>query len=102
MLRARLPALQYGSAVGVRLDDAQIERIAALVSARPEVNHNYQREHSYNLWFVATAADPAALAAALAAKNDVLPRRLDVNEVQRGLIAQGAELRMGENPGVGS
>jgi DNA-binding Lrp family transcriptional regulator len=46
---------------------AEIERIAAMVSARPEVNHNYQREHTYNLWFVATAADPAALAAALAA-----------------------------------
>ena len=42
-----------------------IERIAAQVSARPEVNHNYQREHHYNLWFVATAADQAALAAAL-------------------------------------
>ena len=46
---------------------AEIERIAALVSARPEVNHNYQREHRYNLWFVATAADTALLAAALAA-----------------------------------
>jgi DNA-binding Lrp family transcriptional regulator len=46
---------------------AEIERIAALVSARPEVNHNYQREHTYNLWFVATAADAATLAAALAA-----------------------------------
>jgi len=43
----------------------RLERIAAQVSARPEVNHNYQREHRYNLWFVATAADPAALAAAL-------------------------------------
>ena len=45
---------------------AEIERIAAMVSARPEVNHNYQREHRYNLWFVATAADPALLASALA------------------------------------
>lgn len=45
----------------------EIERVAALVSARPEVNHNYQREHTYNLWFVATAADPAALTAVLAA-----------------------------------
>ena len=42
-----------------------IERIAALVSARPEVNHNYQREHRYNLWFVATAADTATLAQTL-------------------------------------
>ncbi len=45
----------------------RIEEIAAQVSARPEVNHNYQREHRYNLWFVATAADQAALAAVLAA-----------------------------------
>ena len=44
----------------------RIEAIAALVSARPEVNHNYQREHRYNLWFVATAADQPALAAVLA------------------------------------
>jgi DNA-binding Lrp family transcriptional regulator len=44
----------------------RIEEIAALVSARPEVNHNYQREHRYNLWFVATAADQPALAAVLA------------------------------------
>jgi len=45
----------------------RLEQIAAQVSARPEVNHNYQREHHYNLWFVATAADQPALAAALAA-----------------------------------
>jgi DNA-binding Lrp family transcriptional regulator len=45
----------------------RLERIAALVSARPEVNHNYQREHRYNLWFVAAAADQPTLAAALAA-----------------------------------
>ncbi|MDP1611851.1 MAG: Lrp/AsnC family transcriptional regulator [Sulfuritalea sp.] len=45
----------------------RLERIAAQVSARPEVNHNYQREHRYNLWFVATAADRATLVAALAA-----------------------------------
>jgi DNA-binding Lrp family transcriptional regulator len=34
----------------------RFEEIAAQVSARAEVNHNYQREHHYNLWFVATAA----------------------------------------------
>jgi DNA-binding Lrp family transcriptional regulator len=37
------------------------------VSARPEVNHNYEREHRYNLWFVVTARDEAHLAGALAA-----------------------------------
>ena len=30
--------------------------VAARVSARREVNHNYEREHRFNLWFVATAA----------------------------------------------
>lgn len=45
--------------------EGELERIAARVSARPEVNHNYRREHRYNLWFVVTAADDVALAAAL-------------------------------------
>lgn len=34
---------------------SRLEDIAALVSAYPEVNHNYQREHRLNLWFVITA-----------------------------------------------
>jgi len=45
----------------------RLEEIADLVSRRPEVNHNYQREHRYNLWFVATAPDEAVLAEALQA-----------------------------------
>lgn len=39
-----------------RLDD-----VAAMVSALPEVNHNYAREHHFNLWFVVTASDRAHL-----------------------------------------
>lgn len=35
-----------------RLDD-----VAATVSAHPGVNHNYEREHTTNLWFVATGSD---------------------------------------------
>jgi DNA-binding Lrp family transcriptional regulator len=34
-----------------------LESVAALVSAYAEVNHNYQREHAWNLWFVVTAPD---------------------------------------------
>lgn len=45
----------------------RLEEIAALVSAHPEVNHNYEREHRYNLWFVATARDDAHLQRALGA-----------------------------------
>lgn len=40
----------------------RLDEIAARVSAVPEVNHNYQREHAYNLWFVVTAGSPARLA----------------------------------------
>lgn len=42
-----------------------LERVAALVSEYPEVNHNYEREHDYNLWFVITAADRRRLDAVI-------------------------------------
>ncbi|MBF5006932.1 siroheme decarboxylase subunit beta [Diaphorobacter caeni] len=34
-----------------------LERVAAIVSAQPGVNHNYEREHEVNLWFVVTGRD---------------------------------------------
>ncbi|KAA3629513.1 MAG: Lrp/AsnC family transcriptional regulator [Proteobacteria bacterium] len=42
-----------------------LEEVAGLVSALPEVNHNYEREHRFNLWFVVTAEDAAHLEAVL-------------------------------------
>lgn len=39
----------------------RIEGVAQQVSAHPGVNHNYEREHAINLWFVATAPSAAAL-----------------------------------------
>ena len=35
----------------------RLQRVAELVSSHPEVNHNYEREHHYNLWFVITGPD---------------------------------------------
>lgn len=35
--------------------EAELEAAAGLVNAYPEVNHNYEREHRLNLWFVITA-----------------------------------------------
>ncbi|MBI3283255.1 MAG: Lrp/AsnC family transcriptional regulator [Burkholderiales bacterium] len=43
----------------------RLEQVAAYVSARAEINHNYQREHHFNLWFVAAAASGGALRLAL-------------------------------------
>ncbi|MDX1710314.1 MAG: Lrp/AsnC family transcriptional regulator [Rhodovibrionaceae bacterium] len=44
---------------------ADLERVADRVSAEPGVNHNYEREHRINLWFVVTASDKAAVAEVL-------------------------------------
>ena len=43
----------------------RIEAVAELVGAEPGVNHSYQREAEWNLWFVATAPSEAELAASL-------------------------------------
>lgn len=60
------------AAIGV--PPARLEEVAALVCSFPEVNHNYEREHSFNLWFVVTAPDQA--------RRDAV---LDAIEVETGL-----------------
>jgi DNA-binding Lrp family transcriptional regulator len=34
----------------------KLECVARIISAFPEVNHNYERDHEFNLWFVVTAS----------------------------------------------
>jgi DNA-binding Lrp family transcriptional regulator len=46
---------------------ARLPEVASLVSGFAEVNHNYEREHRFNLWFVATASSAERLAGTLAA-----------------------------------
>jgi len=36
----------------------EFERVAKLMNAHPEVAHNYEREHDYNMWFVIAAEKP--------------------------------------------
>jgi siroheme decarboxylase len=45
--------------------EERLEDVAALVSAAPGVNHNYEREHRFNLWFVVTRGDGKALQKAI-------------------------------------
>ena len=40
---------------------ARLAEVAQLVNRHPEINHNYEREHRFNLWLVATAANAAHL-----------------------------------------
>ncbi|MGC8120719.1 AsnC family transcriptional regulator [Marinobacter sp. VGCF2001] len=49
----------------------QMDMVAARINKAPGVNHNYAREHTYNLWFVMTAPD-----------EDTLDERLDELEHQ--------------------
>ncbi|HXF66152.1 MAG TPA: AsnC family transcriptional regulator [Burkholderiales bacterium] len=45
---------------------ADFERVASLVNALPEVAHNYERDHEYNMWFVLAAEEPEGIARAIA------------------------------------
>ena len=45
---------------------ARLQEVAKLVSSYSEINHNYEREHEFNLWFVVTACDQAAVNQVLA------------------------------------
>lgn len=48
----------------MQVPEARWDEVVALVNARPEVAHNYGREHRFNLWFVLATAAPAGIAAA--------------------------------------
>ena len=47
-----------------------LEEIAEIVSSFAEVNHNYEREHRFNLWFVVVADDEQQLQDVLAEIED--------------------------------
>ena len=50
----------------MRVAPEDLERIAGIISSERCVNHNYEREHRFSLWFVVTAPDRRGLDAALA------------------------------------
>ena len=52
--------------VALAVAEERLEAVAALVNKYDEVNHNYEREGAFNLWFVAAAADERRLAEVLA------------------------------------
>ncbi len=51
------PACMSSTLVGMHVPAERLESVAAWVSTLPAVNHNYEREHTINLWFVLTCAD---------------------------------------------
>jgi len=45
----------YSTLAAMTVPDDMLEAVAEFVSSFPEVNHNYEREHRLNLWFVVAA-----------------------------------------------
>lgn len=44
--------------VAMAIPTNQLQSVADIISKFPEVNHNYERENHFNLWFVLIAQDP--------------------------------------------
>ena len=51
--------------VAISVPEALIEETAELINGYQEVNHNYLREHRFNLWFVVTGKDDERVAAVI-------------------------------------
>jgi DNA-binding Lrp family transcriptional regulator len=58
-------AAGHSTLAALAVPPERLDEVAAFVSAQPEVNHNYEREHRLNLWFVVTAADIEAVGGVL-------------------------------------
>ena len=61
----RANTLGASTLAAMAVPEERLQAIAGLVSSYPQVNHNYEREHEFNLWFVVTARDPQAVAGVL-------------------------------------
>ncbi len=64
---SRIGAVFKANTIGVStlaaiaVKPAELQKIADIISTYQAVNHNYEREHAYNLWFVLTATDQIEL-----------------------------------------
>ena len=60
------PVIGSSTLAAVRAPADRFDEIAAVINDYPQVNHNYARDHEWNMWFVVTAADRATRDAILA------------------------------------
>ena len=57
----RANSIGASTLAAMTVPENELEKVADMVSSYSEVNHNYQREHHFNLWFVVTASDECVL-----------------------------------------
>lgn len=63
-------AARMGGAVtlcAIAVPRERFEAVAEIINALPEVAHNYERAHHFNMWFVLAAERPEEIAVAIAA-----------------------------------
>ena len=49
----------WSTLAAMAVPDSRLQEVADLVSSFEAVNHNYEREHRFNLWFVVIGSDQA-------------------------------------------
>lgn len=55
----------WSTLAAMTVPEDRLDEVAELVGTYSEVNHNYEREHRLNLWFVVTGRDRAHVAEVL-------------------------------------
>jgi len=53
------PVIGSSTLAAVQAPADRFDEIAEVINAHPQVNHNYARDHEWNMWFVVTGADRA-------------------------------------------
>lgn len=75
--------------VALRLPARRVARVARLVNRYPEVTHNYQRRHEWNLWFTLIARSRARIRQILAAlRRDAGLAQEDMMELPAGRVVK--------------
>ncbi|VAW99142.1 Heme d1 biosynthesis protein NirG [hydrothermal vent metagenome] len=46
------------SLVAIQVPEKQFDKVADVVNSYPEVAHNYQRDHDFNMWYVLATETP--------------------------------------------
>ena len=59
------PVIGSSTLAAVRAPDDQFDDIAGIINGYRQVNHNYRRDHEWNMWFVVTAGS-------LETRNEIL------------------------------
>ena len=80
-----------GTLAALSVPAARLAEVAALVNAHPGVNHNYEREHGWNLWFVVTAPDASRLKRVL----DAIESRAGCGTLLRLPMIEGYHIDLG-------